>query len=176
MKYTKSAILLFFSILMQMSFLRLIAGITFLPDIPFIILFVLSFRLPQSGLLVLATFTGVLIDLSSAVHFGTSIFAALGALAVCYFIRKNFFKGKNFGNIILTGALVFMCFYLLLFGSNGILDFLAGNDYAFNFFNKILAAEIISGILIASLLAYFFESKIDYVNIRDYKRYFKIPS
>ncbi len=176
MKYTKSAILLFFSVLLQVSFLRLVEGIPFLPDLPFIVLFVLSYRLPQYGVLVLAVFTGTLIDLFSTAFFGTSIVAALGALEVCYFVRKHFFKGKNFGNIILAAATVFVCFYLLLFAGNRASGLLAGNNFVFNLYDNKMAAEIISSALIGSLLAYFFETKTDYVNIRDFKRYFKISA
>lgn len=176
MKYTKSAILLFFSVLVQVSFLRLISGIPFLPDIPFIILFVLSYRFPQSGILILAVFTGALIDLFSAANFGTSILAATGAIAIGFFVRKHIFKGKNFGNIIMTSAAVFACFYLLLFVGNSMFDYVYENNFMFNLYDKKFAAEVISGVLISSVLAYFFESKTDYVNIRDFKRYFKISA
>ncbi len=176
MKYTIAAIFLFFSVLLQTSFFRLIDGVPLLPDMPLVVLFVLSYRLPHSGVLVLAALTGAMIDLFSAVNFGASVFAAIAAFSVCYFIREKFLIRKNFSNIILSSVALFICFYLFLFISNKFLSFFGGNNFTFNLFSKNMSAEFVLSAISAACLAYFLASKINYVNIRNYKRFFKISA
>lgn len=176
MKYTKAVIVLFFSVLAQVSFLRLITIIPALPDVPLVILFVLSYRLSRFGVLVLTALTGVLIDLFSAAHFGSSSFAAVAAFSACYFFRDNFLKGKSFNNIVLSSVAVFICFYSFLFFINWVLNFSGGNNFAFNLFDKKMAAEFLLTALCAAACAYFLESEKSYVNIRDYKELFKISA
>ena len=176
MKYTKTAIFLFFSILAQMSFLRLMTIFPVLPDVPLVVLLVSSYRLPRFGFLVLAALAGAAIDLFSAGHFGISIFALVMAFIVCYYIREKFLKAKNFGNIVLCCFIVSACFYLLFFGGERLLDYYSGNNTAINLIDIKIAFEIILTVLFAAAIVYFLENKINYANIRDYKKYFKISA
>ncbi len=174
MKYTKFAVFLFLSVLFQMSFLRLISRIPFLPDIPFIILFVLSYHLPRFGFFILVVFTGVMIDLFSAMYFGSSVLALMGAFFICYFVRGYILKGKSFGNIFLCSSMVFISFYIFLYFSNQALNSFGGNNFTFDLFNKNLVLEFILNAICAAGLVYFLEGKINYVDIRKHKRLFKI--
>lgn len=156
--------------------MRLINFLPFAPDAPLIVLFVLSYRFSGLTFIILAAFAGALIDLFGAVYFGISIFAAMAAFSANLLARKNIFKGKNFGNIVLSGLSVFVFFYLFLFFGNWLLDLLGKNNFIFNLFDKKTGVEIILNSLIAACLAYFLESKKSYANIQNYKKFFKISA
>lgn len=176
MKYSSAFLLLFFSILMQASFLRLINFSPFVPDMPLIVLFVLSYRFSGLTFIALAAFAGVLIDLFGAAYFGISIFAAIAAFTANFSARKNIFKGKGLSSIVLSGLSVFILFYSFLFFGSRLLGLLGGNSFIFNLFDKKNIAEIILNSLIAACLAYFLKNKKNYANTRDYKKFFKISA
>lgn len=160
MNYAKTAIFLFFCILMQMSFLRLIAFFPAIIDLPFIFLFILSYRLPRFIFLFFAAFAGILIDLFSSQYFGASVLSLAAAFWACYFFRENFFKSKNFSDVFLCGAAVNLLFYIFLFFSDKIMSFAGGSGFAFNFWDKSMAIEVILSAAAAAFGLRFFEKKI----------------
>lgn len=167
MKYSSAALLLFFSVLTQASFLRLINFLPFAPDMPLIVLFILSYRFSGLSFIILAAFTGALIDLFGAAYFGISIFAAMAAFSANLLARENIFKGKTFGSIVLSGLSVFIFFYLFLFSGSRLLGLSGENNFIFNLFDKKTGIEIILNSLIAACLAHFLEGKKSYANIQD---------
>ncbi len=165
MKYAKAAIFLFFSVLAQVSFLRLVSFLPFYFDPALIVLFILSYRISRIGIFFLAVFAGILLDLFSAAHFGLSIFAAGIAILSGRFMGEKLARGKNFTGIFLSSAAFFIFFYSSLFFGDWILNFSGGNNLIFNLFGSGMAIMIFFNILIAAGCQYFLESGNKYVDI-----------
>lgn len=176
MKYSTAIIILFFSILAQVSFLRLVAFLPFTPEIALIALFILSYYFSIFRILILAAFLGVMLDLFSAVNFGSSFFAAIAAFSIMLLVREKILKRKSFVNIFLSSFMVFLSYYPLLFFANWLISLASRNKITFDLLDGKMAIEIILNVLIAFGLGYFLSIKKDYVNIRDYKKFFKISA
>lgn len=165
MKYTSALAIIFLAVLAQASFLRLVSFLPFSPDLALIVLFILSYRISRIGIFFLAVFTGTLLDLFSAAHFGLSIFAAGVAIFAGRLAGEKLARGKNFTGIFLSSAAFFVFFYSLLFFGDWILNFSGGNNLIFNLFGSGMAIRIFFNISIAAGCQYFLESGNKYVDI-----------
>lgn len=157
MKLYKAVIILIFTALIQVSFLRLINFSPALPNLLLVALFLINYSQPFANILILSAAAGMLADLFSAVNFGTSALAMTIVGTAIYLLREKFLKGKSFFGFSITSALAFPLFYLLLFALNNYLNLIHNNNFTFS--ASVVDIRIIKEIpadFALILIAYFF--------------------
>lgn len=156
MKIYKAIIILIFTALIQVSFLRLINFSPVLPNLLLVVLFLINYSQPFANILILSAAAGMLADLFSTVNFGTSALAMTIVGTAIYLLREKFLKGKSFFGFSITSALAFPLFYLLLFVLNDYFNLIHDK---FGFSADIVGDRIIKEIpadFALIMLAYFF--------------------
>lgn len=172
MKLARVILILFFSIVGQLSFVRLFDIGSFAPNLPIIALFLLCYFMPLEKILFLSVIAGITIDFFSSISFGSTPLAAVGAYSLGFYIRENVLKRGSFSDFLFNAFVVFAAFYFLLGVLNILLEFSADYGEFFNLVNVNLAGEIFIDIAL-SAIAYSilknYKSKKLYGFIRDIK-------
>lgn len=169
MKLIYAMLIFFSSILVQISFARILGFFPFMPNIFLLVLFALSYFLPLESFLFLAMTGSLIIDLSSSVSFGSTAIASCGAFILSFYLKEGLLKEKKSLEFSIDGLITFYVFYFLLAVADNLFKKSAILDNIFEIININLFIEILFNNF-ASLLFFYilmrFKNNKSYVSNR----------
>lgn len=143
MKLAHAILILFLTVVVQVSLVRLLDSFSFAPNLSLIALFLLCYFLSFEKILILAIIGGISIDLSSSISFGSTSIAALAACSLSFYLRENILKGGRFTDFSLNNFITFSVFYIFLGEANILLKSAIDYSAMFKIINVNSAGELL---------------------------------
>lgn len=158
MKLLSGISIIFFSFVIQISFVRLFYFFPIAPNLSFIVLISLCYFLSFEKILILAIINGIAIDLSSSVSFGSTAFLFTVACSLNFYLRENILKGNRLSDYLLNNAIVIMAFYILL----NFINILTQHSINYSDFINLINTDFVGEALINFLLSILFYHFVKY--------------
>ncbi len=155
MKFIHAVLILFFSIIIQVSFIRLFDSFSLAFNLSLVILFYFCYILSFEKILIMAIFAGMAIDLSGSASFGSTSLAMVTVCSLNFYLKENILRDGRLADFFLNSLIYFLAFYFLLAVANIFLN--SSFDYAAiaKLININLASEILFNIAV-SVCGYYF--------------------
>lgn len=151
MKLIHAILILFVSIVVQISFVRVFGLFSFLPNLFLVMIFLLCYFSSFEKILILSIIAGIFIGFFDSISFGVSLMAIFTSCALSYYLRKNILKGNRFVDFLLNSLATFFVFYCLLSIVGIYFELSANYMKFFNFININLIGEIFLNIIFCIL-------------------------